>query len=339
MVKHRSPKPQFRVRVAAGPPKYKNKVSMDLSAMKNINMTITPLFSFSKEVQVQKDIKIQIQKEYKKSKALVTGARIACGLVTQKALYYGHNSEQKGQNPSEFIHAEKDALEKALLVEKTPLINKIVMFGGGAIRKFKNYAPCSNCVDCLKQYTNSQTNVLFLPLKKSKSLILSFREMVESYKKLQYSKLSKKNMIKELENKTFLRKKDILFVSQLINLKKSKVESIFLTGSSSGRGGVTSLIMKKTKRSYNDIDLIFIVKYHEINLIESLLDEQINCVYGSLIKINKPVPPHKNKKGVVIKNLIYEIQNQIIDITFATNIDGAFRQPLYEKRNWFHQLI
>jgi hypothetical protein len=176
----------------------------------------------------------------------------------------------------------------------------------------------------------------------SKKLKLKFSEVLKSYAKLKYSKIKnteEKNLNKELRKKTFLKEKDLKFVSDLTLFGiKNKLE-VYITGSSCGRGGISNLVMKKTKCGYGDIDLIMIAK-SDAKKIQKEIENLLTYHYSDFTVENRLVPKHKNKKGVVLSNLVYHIKNgTIIDLTLATNINGAFRQLPYEQGNWYHQLV
>jgi cytidine deaminase len=288
-----------------------------------------------------KKIKLSLEVELARSKAPITGFLISCAIITDNNIYFNHNFEQK--NSDIFNHAEQNALKEILKQEKTPLISKIVMMAGGKIIKFKNYTPCSICSHVLAPYMKPRSIIELLPISGiSKNLKLKFSEVLKSYSKLEYSKIENTEEEKlelELRNKTCLKEKDLKFISNLIMLGNKNKIRIYLTGSSSGRGGISNLIMKKTECGYHDIDLIVITKFGT-KKIQKEIENLIATHYSSFIIKNRIVPRHKNKKGVVLKNIAYHIKNgTIIDLTFATNTDGAFRQSPYEKGNWYHQLV
>lgn len=286
------------------------------------------------------NIKFLLEKELEKSKAPITGFLIACAIITENNIYFSHNFEQ--ENSDIFEHAEQNALNEILKQEKNPIIKKIIMLAGGKIKKFKNYTPCSICSHVLAPYMKHNGIIELMPIEGiNKKLKLKFNEVLKSYAKLKYSKIEnteEKKLKLELRKKTYLKEKDLNFVLDLILLGIKNKLGLYLTGSSCGRGGISNLVMKKTKCGYRDIDLIIIVKSN-IEKIQKDIENLLTYNYSNFTIENKLVPKHKNKKGVVLKNLVYHINHKtIIDLTFATNIDGAFRQPPYEKGNWYHQL-
>jgi hypothetical protein len=218
------------------------------------------------------------------------------------------------------------------------------MLAGGKVIKFKNYTPCGICSHVLAPYMKPNSIIELLPISGiGKKLKLKFSEVLKSYAKLEYSKIEnteEKKLELELRKKTCLKEKDLKFISDLIILGNKNKIGLYLTGSSCGRGGISNLIMKKTKCGYHDIDLIVIIK-SDTEKIQKEIENLITTRYPPFfIMKNRIVPRRKNKKGVVLKNSAYHIKNgTIIDLTFATDIDGAFRQPPYEKGNWYHQLV
>lgn len=290
----------------------------------------------------QKKIKLLLEKEVEKSQAPVTGYLIACALITEKNIYFGHNFER--EDSFLFDHAEPKALEKALENEKNPSIIKIIMLARGKIKKFKNFVPCSVCSKALAPYMKPESILELLPFNTTaRKLELKFRDILGSYAKLEYSKfqnVKKEKIIDELHQKTFLKERDAAFVCDLMLLAKEQNIKLCLTGSSSGRGAVSNILMKKTKSSYHDIDIIIILEASLVEEIQQNIEKLINNTYFSYKLEDGSVLKHQNKKNVVLKKIIYHIENEtILDITLATNMDGAFRKPQYYEGNWYHQLV
>jgi cytidine deaminase len=283
-----------------------------------------------------------LQRELNKCHAPVSGYFVACAIFTEKDVYIDHNYEF--ENPTIFEHAEIRTLKKVLKIENKPKILKIVMIGGGKVKKFKYYIPCYTCTNALSPYITNTTSVHLLPMPNSKkTLSAKFGELIASYVDLPYSKIDsndRESIKVELQEKTILKNKELDFITDLSLLGKKENIEFYLTGSATGRGAVSALIMNKTDSSYGDIDLILITP-DGYEKIKSELELLLIKNYGSFTEENRSIPIHQNKKGVVLKKIFYHCgidEKMLVDITFSKDFRGSFHYHEYELKNWFHQI-
>lgn len=279
-----------------------------------------------------------VKNEVNLSQATVTGYCISCAIVTGKDFYLGHNHEY--ENPFYFEHAEKAALSNALQREVAPLIKKVVMFGQGKAKKFKHYTPCPSCLGMLSQYTTRETKIRLLGNDSSpKGLEFGIDELAQCYEGFSYSEIASS----QLKNKTLLKPKDRRFIIDLIACGQRNKMKFYLTGSASGRGGASNLLMAKMNCSYEDLDLVCVLKnasqlaQAEID-IESALHEH----YGSVTKVVRKVGRHINPKNVILSRTYYYLvdgKEPFIDLTYSLHLSGSFVRQDYEINNWFHALL
>ncbi|MFA6502942.1 MAG: hypothetical protein WCT45_01640 [Candidatus Paceibacterota bacterium] len=288
------------------------------------------------------DLESIVQAELQNARAPLTGILVASALLTEKELYLGHN-EEKG-DPIVFEHSETVGLQKALAAEGTPKILKIVMAGGGTVDKFKFYTPCFSCTHALAPFMADGATVVLTALPNiNETLVLTFDELFASYAQVPYSKINTDTasiIRSELGTKTVLEGEDIDFIADLTALGLSEGIEIFLTGSASGRGGVSTLLNKKTNHKYRDIDIIAVID-KDFSTIEAKIEEMLRDHYGFFTKIEKPILPYQNKQGVVFKKSNYycgEGKSPMIDFSFSKSFSGTLAYHAYEIKNWFHQL-
>jgi cytidine deaminase len=289
------------------------------------------------------DIEHLLRAELLKCSAPVTGYYVVSAIVTERGTYIGHNHEEVGSVV--FEHAEIRVLEEILKCEEKPVIKKIFMLGGGVIKKVKYYTPCYACAHKLAPYVSIDATVTLFPLPRSTERVaFTVGELLESYSDAPYSKFKnteKQKIRMELVEKTILNNIDVDFVADLILLGLEKEAEFYLTGSSTGRGGVSRLLMKKTNSSYGDIDMVVVVKKDCQKEIVENIEKIITLHYGKFSKEERVVPAHQNKLGVVLGKTYYkcgERGEKLIDFTFSTDFVGSLSYHAYEFKNWFHRL-
>jgi len=290
-------------------------------------------------------IKIKVKDELKKSYAPVTGYYLACAIITENGVYIDHNFEH--ESSLRFEHVEYRALKKVLRKEVTPRISRIIMYGRGKVKKFKHYVPCCFCCELLRPYTTRGTTVYLMRLEKSnKSLSLNFDELVRSYKTLTYSRVGSPDAKKTkaaLKHSTILNKKDRDFLLDLILLGRRRGVTFYLTGSSSGRGGVSTFLIHKLGISYKDIDLICVLnRKTDCKGIQKDVEGIVKKHYGLLSKVIRDIPKYQNIQGVIISKVYYHFDSDpepFIDLTYSSKLEGSFIKEEYNTRNWFYELV
>lgn len=287
------------------------------------------------------DILALLEKELASCHAPVTGYFIACALVTDRGIYFGHNHEK--EHPVTFTHAEDSAIGHMLANETNPRIRKIFMYAGGKVKKFKLYTPCFSCTEHLAPYVSPDVPVHLFPLAgTSHDLTVTYHEVAESYRDLPYSDLRGPDMetlTKNLQTHTLLSEKDRAFVADLAVTGSCEGVACYLTGSTTGRGGVSQLIMKKTGMEYRDIDMI-LASTKNPEEVEGLFESVIMRHFASFEKEIRLVPAYKNVRGVITRMYYYHCgpEKKLLDFTLSTDFCGSFSYRPYELRNWFHKL-
>jgi cytidine deaminase len=291
----------------------------------------------------EEEIKNKLLQKLDKCNAPVTGIHVVCCLVTKKGYYFGHNSES--ENPIVFKHAEMEALSHAMGLEKNPEIISIYTSGGGNAKKLKLICPCFGCTEALSKYVIPETQVCLLPPEEiGDKLNFNFNELVLSYSNIPYSKIegsTLKEVRGDLLNKTILKNIDVDFISELRIYGINNNVEFYLTGSSTGRGGVSSLIIKKTNGIYGDLDIICVVESTKIEKTIKDFEIMVEKYYSVFKKEERIIPEFKNKTGVLISQYFYKCgltYNTTIDITFSKNFNNSFTYKEYQLRNWFHQI-
>ncbi len=288
------------------------------------------------------NISEQLRKEMHHCHAPVTGYLVACAIQTNQGIYLGHNNEK--EHPTIFEHAEIVALKNMLQGEEKPQIQRMVMLGGGNVKKMKHYIPCFSCTEALAPYLTPETQIELLPLKDfQEGLTITAGELTRSYQDLPYSKFTSTtpgDLLTEAKNKTLLTEKDLRFIVDLALLGKEAGINFYLTGSSTGRGAVSTLILTKTGGTYQDLDIIAVTEQDPLQ-VEQKIEACIERHYGTFEKTNRAIPLHHNPRGVVVRKSFYHHtldQPGIIDLTLSRDFKGAFCYRQYELKNWFHQL-
>lgn len=268
------------------------------------------------------------------AQAKITGYFLSCVIVTDKGIYSGSNKEHDDPDFT-FEHAEINALNKCLQVEKTPHIQKVFLCGKGKVKKLKHYAPCVYCCEKLEPYSLPETQVILVDLLQDNSqTIFSFSELLNSY--------SFKDPLKVRIDELSLKEDDSMFLRELISGAKDGVDGIFLTGSASGRGGFTSLLRDKLSLSYGDLDLFLVVKQDQLKELKLLILPIVKKFYPNLFCVDREVPDYQNRKGVVLGKSYFrnnDVDEPVLDFTYSSKLDGSFIRREYFERNWYIELV
>jgi hypothetical protein len=274
--------------------------------------------------------------------APVTGIFVASAIFTEKAVYFEHNYEY--QDPVVFEHSEIRAFQYILTHEESPKITKILLAAGGKANKFKSYVPCYTCLTTWMPYIKKGSHVSLLELPGiNKGLHFTVEELAEAYKSLPFSEISGDTLVeikKEIGGKTELKGTDLDCISVLTKYAKENCIGMYLTGSSSNRGGAGTFLNRKNGDKYRDIDILFITTSN-VEELEEYIGETLHTYYGSWTRTLKEILPIHNPQGVVFKKCIYSCgQNAetTIDCAFSTNFEGTLGYHAYETKNWFHKL-
>jgi cytidine deaminase len=262
--------------------------------------------------------------------APVTGRRVACILETQDALYAGHNYEY---DPGHFEHAEEAALSR---MGKDAPIERVYIAGEGQ-RKLKHVSPCSECYDLLSPRLAAHAElVLFEPDTSEKNYaVLSPQQHREAYVPKPYLNLSGstvKEAADELLHVTPLTARDAKFIANLRFLGLKNDILFYLTGSASGRGGVSNVI---NPGCYGDLDIIAVTEGDRRDA-EDTFEAAANEFYGALGRVSTSV----NIWFIGEKRYGNRFSNDEISMDFRaapTLKDGMTRMD-YLRKNFFIQI-
>lgn len=195
-----------------------------------------------------------------KAKAPITGRKVACIIIGEnREEHSGYNIETK----KKIFHAE----EKALAGIKKPfLIKEIHMMASGRPMNVKYAIPCEKCSNFLLPFSTIKTKILFYFYNDdTKKFILNFKDLVSNYISFNnIPELKNKKINFFLKNNTPLTNIDQKVLSKMYEIILSHSSNdcpieMYITGSSSGRGGPKSILAKKITGSvYWDLDLLLI---------------------------------------------------------------------------------
>ncbi len=315
---------------------------------------------------MKKDIRNQLERLLRKSKAPISGKKIACYMLgARNREYFGYNTETK----KEIIHAEERALK---IAKKDAILREIYLMSGGSFMDIKHAIPCEECSKIISSHLISDSKVILHSSKVRKKFVLNFREIEKAYKSFSSPLRFKKGNLLFFLKKTNLTKIDRDLVSSMCkgvikyNNRENSPISFFMTGSSSGRGGPKSLLAKKiTGVSYWDLDFLLISKKKNPraldDLIKNIYKSSLKLVgYGNDSILSKNMPSYKLEEGdrnledfyfrkayytkkipLEIKPPYYKKSKSIpssIDVSVGKCLNGIITNN-YLKKNWYLRLV
>lgn len=285
-----------------------------------------------------KDLKLKLESLLDEAEAPISNLKVACIIRTQEGEYYGKNHEWA--SPQYFAHAEERALFQMKQYGDFSGIRAVHIGGRGQVKK-SQISPCDNCFYILTPFLSEDSKlVLFEPNNLSDSMTFTAREFTEAYSRLEYSAIKGEDFSRareELMRKTPLVEPGLSFVADLRILGLEKQISFYLTGSASGRGGISQLINKKQNKPYTDLDIVAASDLDE-NVVIKLFEELANQYYPGLEKKLRKF----NIYGTGHPISLYRYLDSKGVVKLELNVDKgkntAFTRKDYLHKNWFHQL-
>ena len=275
------------------------------------------------------------------------------------SLSEGFNFEKSVDN---IIHAEDMALSSRL--NYTQPIKTIHLMGSGIPMDIKNALPCERCSKLLAKRMAPNTSVILYFNDASGKVQLNLSSIVESYNPFETDLF-----LRDL-NLTLLTDTDKKLVSYIIKQLQlfSSSAELYLTGSSSGRGGPKShLATEITGVPYWDIDLLALFTTEKADVINKWFRETysagIESVSGHFVneKIHsKSVPSYilelgqQDSSDFIYRRIYWaegmdtEIQPPLyiknpdepstIDLSVGRSLESTIT-PNYLRRKWYSRLV
>jgi len=230
----------------------------------------------------------------------------------------------------DIIHAEDMALAAQLNSVKP--IKTIHLMGSGIPMDIKNALPCERCSSLLAKRMTPNTGVTLYFNDASGKVQLNLSSIVASYNPFETDLF-----LRDL-NGTLLTDTDKKLVSYIIKSLQSfsSTAELYLTGSSSGRGGPKSQLAKEiTGVPYWDIDLLALFSTEKADVINKWFSETYSAGIASMggrfsnAKIrDKSVPSYILELGQQdSSDFIYR------RIYWAEGMDIEIQPPLYSKNS------
>lgn len=284
------------------------------------------------------DFKRLILDELSKSYAPVTRHHVACLIETPDGVYSGHNTEHI--NSIDFEHAEEMALEKMLQAGENQILR--LFNAGKGHEKIKQVSPCRECYDSLSPYFLPTTGlVLFKPNTFDEVMTFSYDEHTQAYRPKPYSLLEGVNLeliMKQLEEKTLLKGKDLEFIASLRLLGIAEGVQFYLTGSASGRGWMSQQIHLKHGTSYEDMDLVAVSDLDKKG-VENMFEQRFKQFYGEFNKRTSTVNIWFIGENEKRERISYSVNGKdIVDLCIAPTLKEGMVRMDYLNKNFFHQI-
>lgn len=269
--------------------------------------------------------------------APLTGRQIGCVLQTATAMYSGHNYEHN--YAITFESAEECAIQAKIQAEPDEPIQRIIL-GGRGMGKIKRLAPYAEAYETLTPHFNHDTELVLLqPDTFNQAVVFTADEHHAAYAPQPYSIIEdtdRQEIITELERKTILTGEGLELVTDLRQLGLNTGIQFFLTGSASGRCGISQFILKKEKRSYEDIDLIAVTDHDRAD-VEMTVEGIINPYFGTLNKRLKEIQLWFINETRWSTDY-YSNDRDVVSLTVAPSLRQGMIRMDYLRKNFFHQI-
>lgn len=269
--------------------------------------------------------------------APVTNRTVACMLQTTEDREYRGRNHERGYKPVSpvFIHAEMAALVNMLESdEASGSISRIIMAGTGQ-EKAKEIAPCRSCYTTLLQYMATHVELVLLqPNYFRNAMVLGGDAIERAYEPKEPLQIgggeTKQQTAKELEAKTDLNQNDAFFIAHLREFMIENEVELYLTGSASGRGGISQEIHKLERKSYTDIDLVAVTdKYPDARKLVDDLNKGSATHEPRVVRCRKPTVLRSLKgKG-------FGPEGTTLDLIVAPTLEEGILDPSYYRNNWY----
>jgi cytidine deaminase len=271
--------------------------------------------------------------ELGRAEAPVTARRVAALLLSHDGKeYLGHNDESNGPP---FFHAERQALTAAGdIADKS--ISRVIMAGSGQ-PKMKWIAPCYNCYSALDPHLSDTAQItLFQPNMFDTAVTLNAAEFRRGYETKPLLRIIGGSSLQvtrnEIHTKTLLTPEDTTLMLSLRKLALARRAGLYLTGSASGRGGISQEIQQKRGQKYEDLDII-VVSPEQTKAVASDFKRIIVDRYGR--RLQQRVAGNGHDMPTIIPYGSFSKQKTTVDLTIAKTLKYGMFDPVSYRKGWY----
>ncbi len=282
--------------------------------------------------------------------APITGRTAGCVLETEAGdLFVGRNREVV--DPVAFHHAETNTYSLISKGVGEVAIRNVYMSGfdpAATGQQLKNITPCSDCYAFLDPHLMPDANiVLFKPNTLDTATVLSPNEFRSAYGTWPYSEITATEpdeILTELAEKTPLTEKDRDVVRDLRMLGLETGVEFYLTGSSSGRGWVSTALHERLGTQYGDMDIIAVTKAEDTARVRELVAGTVRDHYGDInvqnVDADYWVVTGKNRgtQRHVNYDSLFIDDKKIMDLSWASDLEAGMLRDDYYTNNCYHKI-
>lgn len=284
------------------------------------------------------------------SHAPITGRHVSCVLETGDGeLFAGHNVEI--EDPTWFYHAEENTLNGLPAHLGDASIRAVYMGGEDPIltgQQLKNITPCTDCYGLLAPRLAANAElVLFEPNTLDHATVFTADEFRPAYGKWPYSAItamSRNGILRELQEKTELTSPDQQVAADLRITGLALGVEFYLTGSSSGRGWMSSVINRKLGANYGDMDIVAITDKYDKDTLVAIIGDILGTQYSDLEVVETETDfwvvcgENRGTKRHVNYVTFLKDGKKVVDLSWAENLkDGMLRDDYYAN-NCYHKI-
>ena len=282
--------------------------------------------------------------------APITGRTAGCVLETEAGeLFVGRNREVV--DPIAFHHAETNTYSALAQRVGETTIRNVYMSGfdpASTGQQLKNITPCSDCYAFLDPRLTPDANiVLFKPNTLDTATVLAPHEFRLAYGTWPYSEITSTEpdaIEAELAEKTPLTERDRKIVSELRLLGLETGIQFYLTGSSSGRGWISSALHERLGTNYGDMDIIAVTDEQNVPGMRCLVADTVRTHYGDIDVQNvdadywvvtgkmRGAQRHVNYDSLLVDG------KKVMDLSWAHDLESGMLRDDYYANNCYHKL-
>lgn len=282
--------------------------------------------------------------------APITGRTAGCVLETETGdLFVGRNREVV--DPVAFHHAETNTYSLVVKNVGEAAIRNVYMSGfdpAATGQQLKNITPCSDCYAFLDQHLMPEANiVLFKPNTLDTATVLSPNEFRPAYGTWPYSEITATEpgeILAELAEKTPLTEQDRQIVRDLRVLGLETGVEFYLTGSSSGRGWVSTALHERLGTQYGDMDIIAVAKDEDVARVRERVANTVKAHYGGIdvenVDADYWVVTGKNRgtQRHVNYDSLFVDGKKVMDLSWASDLEAGMLRDDYYANNCYHKI-
>lgn len=282
--------------------------------------------------------------------APITGRTAGCVLETEAGdLFVSRNREIV--DPVAFHHAETNTYSLVAKSVGEVAIRNVYMSGfdpAATGQQLKNITPCSDCYTFLDQHLMPEANiVLFKPNTLDTATVLSPSEFRPAYGTWPYSEITANEpseILAELAEKTPLTEQDRKIVRDLRILGLETGVEFYLTGSSSGRGWVSTALHERLGTQYGDMDIIAVAKDEDIARVRERVASTVKTHYGDIdvenVDADYWVVTGKNRgtQRHVNYDSLFVDGKKVMDLSWASDLESGMLRDDYYANNCYHKI-